>query len=255
MKPTLVCLIAAVNCAHAEWKPAGNSTTRETHPGAAYTTRTFALGGSDREIELHTVVFNSKHYTLRVVDSPKQYGTNLGRAMTDGGFVAGVNGGYFTPEFKPLGLLVIDGTLHNPVVQTKLLSGVLAITSDRIHVLRNREFKLGPKTREALQAGPFLMDDSRATPGLNNVKRAARTFIATDGKTDFALGVMYSPTLAEAGELLATPDAVPGLTIRRALNFDGGRSTGFWVRAEPNPTYNSEISSVRNFVGLVRRSE
>ncbi len=252
----LVCLFALVNCAHAGWRLVDESQPGAAAKDIAYVTRKFqgAEPFAGRRVELHAVIFSSNNYTLRIIDSPRRYSLNLEKAMLAGDFLAGVNGGYFTPEFEPVGLVVARGELLSRAAQTKLLSGVLAVTADRIFLLRNREFKLGPRTLEALQAGPFLVDNGRPTPGLNNVKRAARTFVATNGKSRFAIGVIYSPTLAEAGALLSQPAILPGMEVKRALNLDGGRSTGFWVRTTASASsYLGEISSVRNFIGLLPR--
>ncbi len=255
MKLTLVYLLAIVNSAHAGWRLVDEARPGDPADDIAHITRKFqgAENSSGRALHLHAVIFSTKAYTLRVIDSPRKNSLTLEKAMLSGEFLAGVNGGYFTPEFEPLGLVVARGEMLSRAVQTKLLSGVLAVTSDRIHLLRNREFKLGPRTLEALQAGPFLVDNGKPPAGLNDVKRAARTFVATNGKSKFAIGVMYSPTLAEAGALLAQEGTLPGIAVQRALNLDGGRSTGFWVRTAETASYLGEISSVRNFLGLMPR--
>ncbi len=252
MRLILVFLVVAVNGASAEWTLMKDEQVPGAPEKTGYVIREFrdASGG---QVQMHALHFDSRHHTLRIVDSPRQHATNLGRVMADMNFVAGINGGYFTPAFEPLGLVVAGGQVAQPAIQTRLLSGVLAVTADRIFLLRNREFKLGAKTLEALQGGPFLVYDGQPPAGLNGTKRAARTFLATDGKQAIAVGVLYSPTLAAAGRLLASDGVIPGVKVRRALNFDGGRSSGFWVRTTPKPSYLSEVSSVRNFVGVLPR--
>ncbi len=235
------------------WELAAEKRPGDPAPGVAYVVRSIRDSGSARTAELHLVTFDARSHMLRVIDRPTQYSTGLDDEMLAGGYLAGTNGGYFTPQFEPLGLVVSNGDIVSPETRAHILSGVLAITSDRLYLLRNGEFKLGPRTREALQSGPFLVDGGRPVHGLNGLRRAARTFVATDGADRAALGVLYAPTLAEAGEILSTSDIVREFPVERALNLDGGRSTGFWVRTAPKPTYIGEISSVRNFLGLTER--
>ena len=61
-----------------------------------------------------------------------------------------------------------------------------------------------------------------------------------------------SLTLAQKGAVLATSGAVPGAKITRALNLDGGSSTGLWVASDP-PFDRRELRNVRDFIGIVPR--
>ena len=49
-----------------------------------------------------------KSCKLRVVDNPDG-ANNLADAMRRANCLAGVNGGYFDPNFAPLGLRIVDG--------------------------------------------------------------------------------------------------------------------------------------------------
>ena len=56
-------------------------------------------------------------------------------------------------------------------------------------------------------------------------------------------------TLAELGQILATPGGSRRPQSQRALNFDGGSSSAFWFAGERGPVSLSEHKTVRNFVG------
>ena len=73
------------------------------------------------------------------------------------------------------------------------------------------------------------MDAGKPVAGLNADRPAYRTFIFTQGPDHFGLGISESVSLAELAQILATPDLVPGGKITRALNLDGGSSTGLYV--------------------------
>ena len=87
---------------------------------------------------------------------------DLGSAAAKRGALAAVNGGYFHPDRTPLGLLVRQGATIHSLERAKLLSGLVVVTKDRIALLRVAEFKASANVREALQAGPFLVDGGKA---------------------------------------------------------------------------------------------
>ncbi len=107
-----------------------------------------------------------------------------------------------------------------------------------------------------MQCGPFLVEGDKTEPGLNNVRSARRTAVFTDGHRVWGLVSTSSLTLEELGAILADPALLPGgLKIERAINLDGGSSTGLWAAqpGQPAPFYLHEIGIVRDFVGIVPR--
>ena len=194
---------------------------------------------------------NPKTHTLAVMDNPAG-DFSLATAALKRGAVAAVNGGYFHPDRTPLGLVVRQGAVLHPVERAKLLSGLVVATRDRVWLPRAGEFALSPAVREALQAGPFLVDGGKPVAGLNAVRTAARTVVFTDAAGRCGFVVCKSVTLAEMAAILATADIFPRGKITRALNLDGGSSTGLWVKGEP-AFHLREGKEVRNYLGIVGR--
>lgn len=204
------------------------------------------------EAELHVVSFPGKTHTLAVIDNPD--GTlDLARAAQARGAVAAVNGGYFHPDRRPLGLVVAGGQTLHGFERAKLLSGIVLAGKNRVSLLRAAEWTKSSTAREALQAGPFLIDGGKATPGLNAARTAARTVVFSDGAGRAGMLVCRWVTLAEMGEILATSELLPGMKIARALNLDGGSSSGLWaVRGGGGaPFYLREGKDVRNYLAVV----
>jgi len=107
-----------------------------------------------------------------------------------------------------------------------------------------------------LQAGPFLVDAGQPVAGLEAKRAARRSVVATDGAETWAILILDHATLAEAAALLATPGVLgDGKKLIRALNLDGGSSTGLWVRGAgaASPRYSPEFGTVRNFLGVFPR--
>jgi len=232
----------------AEWTLTGSS-ARPGPGGLDFTQREVANG--EERATLWVVTFNPKTHAFAVMDNPDG-AFDLGSASEKRGVLAAVNGGYFHPDRTPLGLVIRKGEQVHALERAKLLSGIVSATSSAVAIQRAGVFKLTPAVREALQAGPFLVEGGKAITGLNATKGAARTVVFQDAKGRAGFLIAKSPSLAEMAAILATPAIFPEGKILRALNLDGGSSTALWVRGTP-PFYVREWKGVRNYLGIVAR--
>ncbi len=205
---------------------------------------------------MSVVSFDSRHCTLRVIDQPEawSFGDTLGNAMRSAGAIAGVNGGYFRPDFTPLGLMIANGKTQGQFTRSSLVSGMLRVRQGEPSLIWNSESSSTSNASDLLQAGPRLVDRGLPVAGLNASKVAARTFLATDGKHRWLVGVVRDTTLAGLAKLLATPNLISGMRVHRALNLDGGRSTAFYARTSDGREISQPgWSTVRNYVAVVPR--
>ena len=232
--------------AQSAWRLASSESLPTRSPAVTHRLLTFQ---NDQALEAHLVRFDRHRATLRVLDLAP--GATVATAVRASGGLAGVNGGYFTPDRAPRGLVVSKGVKLHPWENTKILTGVLAVTSRGATLLRNAEFKPSPALREALQAGPFLVDHGKLVTGLNPTHLAERTVLLADTQGVVALLSTGPASLAELGQLLATSGLLPGLKIDRALNLDGGSSTALWVVSDPTNFSRPEWKPVRNAVAIL----
>lgn len=245
---TVLLVFTASPLLHAAWTLTDN-TARPAPKGLEFFERKVA--GPDGGATLWTVTFNPKTHAFAVMDNPDG-AFDLGSAAAKRGALAGVNGGYFHPDRTPLGLVIRQGAEIHPIERAKLLSGVVSVTSTAITIQRPSAFKPSAAVREALQAGPFLVDGGKAINGLDATRSAARTVVFLDANGRAGFLIAKSATLAEMAAILATPAVFPEGKIVRALNLDGGSSTALWVRGEP-PFYAREWKGVRNYLAIVPR--
>lgn len=214
------------------------------------------MQGEEGTAEVSVVRFDSRHSTLRVVDQPEawSFGDTLGNSMRRAGAIAGVNGGYFHPDFAPLGLMIASGRQQGQFTRSSLVSGMMRVRQGEPALVWNIESSSTAEATDLLQAGPRLVDRGLPVSGLNSSKMAARTFIATDGEQGWLIGVARTTTLSGLAHLLATPGLVSGLRVDRALNFDGGRSTALYARTSDGREISEPgWSTVRNYVAVVPR--
>ncbi len=240
--------LATPPLAHADWVLNFEKTLADLPGGARLVEREAA--SDDQTVRVQGVVFSEKNYAFRVVDNPTKNKGTLGAAMTAGDFVAGTNGGYFHADWRPVGLEIAGGDTINGFERAKILAGIFVVTGGHPRLVRSADFTSSAKDTEALQCGPYLVNEGTPTVGLDEKRRARRTVIATDGQQNWALLIFSPVTLAETGRILASETVFPDFKIAEALNLDGGSSTALWADTPGKPTYLREIGSVRNYIGI-----
>lgn len=213
-------------------------------------------------IRMYVVAFDDRDYVLRVADQPGGVGsrwTTAGQAAASRGAVAAINGGFFTPEGKPLGMLIEAGAKRGHLNKSSLGSGMYLSTGTRSAIIRREAYQ---KTRNSwnashlLQTGPMLVENKQAVTGLSKTNRRVRSFIAWDGRHHWVMGYAEPCTLDGLSRALAgrTPG---GFEIVSAVNLDGGRSSDLWVGKQVPGGEKSHRGifnkSVRNYIVLVDR--
>lgn len=199
--------------------------------------------------------FRSKSHRLSILDEgpTRRYGS-LRRAVESNGCTAGVNGGYFADDevSSPLGLLIHGSQRHGTLsTQSFTVAGVLYDTGHGIYL--ERSSKLSHRLddmQEAIQGGPFLIERGNIIKGLNDTRRASRTFIATDGRGQWCIGVTSSMTLDQLARWLSQ-GALGSFRIHTALNLDGGSSSAFYDKTSGISI--PSLKPVRNYVGIKPR--
>lgn len=246
----LLCVLF-VTTARAEWRVASSAAQGSGRAGVQHIEARVEEDAGARAT-LHFALFSTKTATLRVIDDPDAR-TALADAMQRGNAIAGVNGGYFEPDYSALGLLITDGRMIAPLRKAKLLSGVVSAGKGGVQIQRVAEFSMKTNPANARQSGPFLVDRGAPVAGLNATRAARRTFVATAGADRVAIGYCSHVTLAQLGAILATAGVLPESKVQRALNLDGGSSSGFWFAGEEGPFSIREQKTVRDFIAVVPR--
>ena len=210
------------------------------------------FGGDTQRLEVYH--FKAADTALCVVDegdgSPR-YGS-LEEAMRRHKCSAGINGGYFGADAarKPIGLVRHGGFSVSPLSTGGFtVAGVVYDTGQTIRLERSSRLSVSVRAmHEAIQGGPFLVEQGRVVPGLEKTRRAARTFIATDGAGKWCIAVSSPLTLHELAVWLAEKGSMGAFRVHTALNLDGGSSSSFWDKAAG--AYLPGFKAVRNYVGV-----
>jgi hypothetical protein len=73
--------------------------------------------------------------------------------------LAAINGGFFFPDYRPLGFLIVDGREVNPL--RKADWGIFLIQDSRPRIIHTKEFENDGTISQALQVGPRLVVDGK----------------------------------------------------------------------------------------------
>ena len=242
-------LLAAAATAHAGW----TIRSTESEPGPAGVMHRHVVMGNaatNGRAVVDLAIFSTKSCNLRVIDN--KIGGILSDTMAREKCVAGANGGYFSLDFAPVGLMICDGKMVVPLKRARLITGVLSASTRGVQILRVREFSRQEKAHAAVQCGPFLVDHYERVWGLDNSQPARRTFAAIGTNDRACLGICSEISLAELATILATTQLADDLKIQRALNLDGGSSSAFWFARENGDAFSiPEQKPVRDFVAVV----
>jgi len=214
-------------------------------------------------IILSLVSFDDRDFQLQVADQlngPATHWRDAKSAAKALHGVAAINGGFFTPEGKPLGLVITSGERRSSVNASSLGAGIYLSHGQGSQIVRRKIYTRSPKQwgkiTQLLQTGPMLTENKKPVSGLGNTNNRPRSFLVWDGKHHWAIGFANSCSLDALSRALAGK-APAGFTIQTAVNLDGGRSSDLWVGSQVNngnKTHRSFLNKpVRNFLVIVAR--
>jgi len=246
-----IALFVLATGARGEWQIVAGNTEASATRGVEQRHVMVQDSGNSGRATIDVALIAANSGKLRVIDNPAG-GETLADAMQRRNCVAGVNGGYFDPNFRPIGLLVSERVVISPLTRARLLTGVLCASPNGIEIVRLREFSQKRKFDDAVECGPFLIDLGKQIRGLDDTRSARRTFAGLARGGNAALGVSSDLTLAQLGDVLSSVSLRDDFKIWRALNLDGGSSSAFWLRRRKGDAFSiSEEKTVRDFVAVV----
>ncbi len=141
-----------------------------------------------------------------------------------------INAGYFTDKHVATGLIIVDGKPSGASYAG--FGGMFSVVDSRPNLqwLLKKPYVADRKISSAVQSFPMLLMGGAVVPNIpTDARPSFRTFVGIDKQGRVLLGVCQTPTwtMIELADWLAVQ---PALGLDTALNLDGGRSTGLWLR-------------------------
>ena len=143
------------------------------------------------------------------------------------GALAAVNGGFFLPDHRPLGLLIVDGRETNPLRKTDW--GIFLVQENRPKIIHTREFQNGETISQALQVGPRLVVGGKELRLKKQVARRAALGITFKDRVILLCSEETSLYAQDLARIFRLPQAEGGLECRDALSLDGGPSAQMYA--------------------------
>ncbi|NOZ62594.1 MAG: phosphodiester glycosidase family protein [Calditrichaeota bacterium] len=136
-----------------------------------------------------------------------------------------INGSFFDPQGRPLGLIIQRGRVIQSMPKSGMrYSGVFFMLGNKPYIVHRSQFQnIG--IDEALQSMPRLISGYTPIPDIDDQKIKRRSGIAIDRRNRIIFAVtdthLSGLTLRDFQKFLSNPN----LRIKSALNLDGGRSS------------------------------
>jgi uncharacterized protein YigE (DUF2233 family) len=164
------------------------------------------------------------------------------------GAVLALNGGFFDPFYKPLGLLVNGGKVLNPLKPISWWAVFSVEKGAHPRIEKLKKFEENAQIEMAVQTGPRLVEDGKPVPTKNNISQ--KSFIAITPHQEVILGATESGVLDsnDLSKILAEE-----IKVQQALNLDGGGSTQLYAKLNQYEKEISGFTPVANGIVVIKR--
>lgn len=185
----------------------------------------------NNEDTITIVRFDLHHIKLSVAYQPSQP-LSMSEWMQKEHATAIINGGYFDNQNNATALVISNGQSFGTSYNG--FGGMLSVDNNGHIDLRSlRQHPYNPNNdqlQQATQSSPMLVLNDKATQFNADAASSRRSVVAIDqqGRLLFIASPSAAFSLGELEDLLVNSD----LSINRALNLDGGASTGLYLNTK-----------------------
>ncbi len=216
-------------------------------PGLAYTK--LRVSAVNPWAQIHAFLIDVKHYQLAIAFATEQrrLTTTVRHLVKANQALLAVNGGFFTPELKPIGLRIQNGKVKHRLKNTSWW-GVFYSTGSRSRIVAQRSYRFNRHINFSVQGGPRLIING-IIPRLKT-GYAERTAIGiTRGHQIVLLATEHAPlTTTQLAEIMRRSFTEGGLNCVQALNLDGGRSTQLYAKINDLELYIPGFSAITDAI-------
>jgi uncharacterized protein YigE (DUF2233 family) len=253
---TTVLLVLCSSAMTCSASPGDGYAWKKIDNGLAYAKISFeADDGSARANTMHAFRVDPKKFKLDVILATpnREMGEHIDSMAKRTGALVAINGGFFTPEHKSIGLLVKSGKRINKIHNTSWWS-VFAVHGEKPIILKPWQAKGSHRFQMAVQAGPRLVVNG-SIPKLKTDNNNARTAIGITKKGHVIIAATEGSglTMRELAEKMRAHSSKGGLACVDAMALDGGSSTQLYADAGLVKLTISGLSRIPNGVGVFRK--
>jgi uncharacterized protein YigE (DUF2233 family) len=138
-----------------------------------------------------------------------------------------INANFFDEKFQPLGLILSEGKILNPLKNISWWS-IFCLKNGKASIVHSSQAQ-GLSCDTAIQAGPRLVVDGNIPKLKEDI--SYRTAIGINQKQEVLFIVTRDlMSMTELAQVLSKPEAAGGLGCQSALNLDGGSSSQIFAQ-------------------------
>jgi len=193
--------------------------------------RSMQLNGQPYQtfLKLKILRIDPNRFQVRVIDS-RAFGVDrmeIKALARQAQALAAINGGFFLPDYRPLGFLIVDGREANPL--RKADWGIFLIQDSRPRIIHTKEFHNEGSITQALQVGPRLVVDGKEKIMKKQAARRSALGITRNQQIILLNTVDSDAYFQDLARLFRLPASEGGLECPDALALDGGGSAQMYV--------------------------
>ena len=209
--------------------PSFSASWQRVDEGFEFQTLQLASPPYESTLLLRILRIDPGKFQVRVIDS-RAFGSDrlaIKALAQKAGALAAINGGFFTPDWKPLGLLIADGFEVNPLRRTDW--GIFIIQDGQPRIIHTNEYKHEKNISQALQVGPRLVVEGQEVRLKKQAARRSAIGITSAHQIVFLTTDHTEAYAQDLARIFRLPESEGGLECQNALGLDGGPSAQMFV--------------------------
>lgn len=181
--------------------------------------------------KIHALRIDPKLYTFHIINAShieRKAGLAATFAKISNSLIT-INGGFFNPDYEPLGLRISGGRVLTPF---KSISwwGIFTIKDKQPAIITPSQFEPAKQYEFAIQAGPRLLTDGKIIPKLKDIADSRSALCITYNQQVIIVVTEHLPlTTTALASKIRLPESQGGLACKDALNLDGGHSSQLYA--------------------------
>jgi hypothetical protein len=208
--------------------PASNSWKKADE---GFEVRSITLQGPPIQVpfKVRAVRLDIERFPIRVIDA-RDLGVNrleIRTMVQKTQALGAINGGFFLPDYKPLGLLIVNGRETNPL--RKADWGIFLIQENVPKILHTKDFLPDRGISQALQVGPRLVVGGRELTMKKQIARRSAVGITYKNQVVLANTEDTDAYAQDLARIFWLSEEEGGLGCKDALTLDGGPSAQMFV--------------------------
>jgi uncharacterized protein YigE (DUF2233 family) len=181
--------------------------------------------------QLHAFRIDLNHYQLEslLAKEIQKPAYSVEEAAKTSDALIAINGGFFTPDYQPLGLRISSHKVRNPFKNTRWW-GIFLIDDHGPQVISAEKYSPNDRVSFAIQAGPRLLINGQIPALKAGYAERSALCITADKKVIILATENASISTRTLAELIKRAEQEHGLGCVNALNLDGGTSSQLYAQ-------------------------